>query len=166
MLVMTLLIIVLSVAAPSLGNFFRGRTLDSEARRLLALTRHGQSRAVFEGVPMLLWLDTKGRTYGLEEEPGYSDLRSRSVEFMLDKDLQMEVVNSEVNPTARPVSLGANRRNLPEIRFLPDGSISETSPQAVRLADRDSVAVWLTLSRNRLNYEIRNSTNEWSSGYP
>src|SRR5437773_775638 len=38
-LVMALLGIVLAVSAPSLSNFFHGRTLDSEARRLMALTR-------------------------------------------------------------------------------------------------------------------------------
>src|SRR5436190_5276257 len=42
--VMTLLVAVISIALPSLGGFFRGRTLDSEARRLLSLTRQGQSR--------------------------------------------------------------------------------------------------------------------------
>src|ERR1043166_3717524 len=47
--VMTLLVAVISIALPSLGGFFRGRTLDSEARRMLALTRQGQSRAVAEG---------------------------------------------------------------------------------------------------------------------
>src|SRR6266516_1572443 len=65
--VMAMLMIVLAVAAPSLSNFFRGRTLDSEARRFVSLTRYGQSRAVSDGVPMLLWIDTRQRAYGWEE---------------------------------------------------------------------------------------------------
>src|SRR5580765_8012860 len=48
--VMALLGITISVALPSLKGFFRGRTLDSEARRMLALTRQGQTRAVSTGV--------------------------------------------------------------------------------------------------------------------
>src|SRR5438270_8363826 len=56
-LVMTLLLIVMCVALPSLKGFFRGRNLDSEARRFLSLARYGQSRAVSEGVPMVLWID-------------------------------------------------------------------------------------------------------------
>ena len=44
-LVMTLLVVVVAIAAPSLAGFFRGRALDAEARRLLSLTRQGQSRA-------------------------------------------------------------------------------------------------------------------------
>src|SRR5262249_35221447 len=58
-LVMTLLAIVLAIASPALSRFFKGRGLDNEARRFLALTRHAQSRAVGEGVPMVLWFDTK-----------------------------------------------------------------------------------------------------------
>src|SRR5512143_2179039 len=58
-LVMALLTIVISLTAPKLSRFFHGRTLDSEARRLLALTRSGQSRAVSEGLPMDLWVDAK-----------------------------------------------------------------------------------------------------------
>src|SRR5689334_18148384 len=45
-LVMALLAIVMAVSAPALSNFMRGRTLDSEARRFVSLTRYGQSRAV------------------------------------------------------------------------------------------------------------------------
>ena len=45
-LVMAILTMAVSVTAPTLANFFRGRTLDAEARRLLAMTRGGQNRAV------------------------------------------------------------------------------------------------------------------------
>lgn len=72
-LVMALLLIVLAVAAPSLAQFFRGRFLDGEARRLLALTRYGQSRAVSEGVPVLLWLNAESNQYGLRIDPRFRD---------------------------------------------------------------------------------------------
>jgi hypothetical protein len=49
-------------------------------------------------------------------------------------------------------------RNLPEMRFQPDGSIDETSVSAVRISDR-STSVWLAKSRNLLNYEIRSQFN-------
>ena len=73
LLVMALLSIVISITLPSLSSFFRGRALDAEARRLLSLTRYGQSRAVSEGIPMVLWVDAEDRTYGLEQEPGWDD---------------------------------------------------------------------------------------------
>src|SRR4029079_13279680 len=67
-LVLALLAIVTSLAAPSLSRFFRGRALNSEARQLLSLTDAGQSRAVSEGFPVLLWIDSQQRQYGLQLE--------------------------------------------------------------------------------------------------
>src|SRR5258705_4535465 len=89
-LVMTILTIAVSITAPALANFFRGRTLDSEARRLLSLTRQGQSRAVSEGVPMELWLDTAHNSYGLEAEPSYEAKDTKAVDISLDSDLQLQ----------------------------------------------------------------------------
>src|SRR5262245_45532100 len=86
-LVMAILMIVLGVACPSLLDFFCGRNLDSEARRFLSLTRYGQSRAVSEGVPMLLWVSPRDGMYGLQTQPGYTDTDPKAVEFNLDKDL-------------------------------------------------------------------------------
>ena len=51
-----------------MSNFIRGRALDSEARRLMALMHAGQSRAVSEGLPMVLWVDEKQGAYGLQAE--------------------------------------------------------------------------------------------------
>ena len=67
-LVLALLVIATSLAAPALSNFVRGRALDSEARRLAALMHAGQSRAVSEGAVMMLWIDEKTGDYGLEAE--------------------------------------------------------------------------------------------------
>src|SRR5882724_1162128 len=92
-LVMTILAIAVSITAPALANFFRGRTLDSEGRRLLGLTRQGQSRAVSEGVPMELWIDSAHSAYGLEAEPSYEPNDAKAVNITLDSDLQVQVEN-------------------------------------------------------------------------
>jgi Tfp pilus assembly protein FimT len=164
---MALLVVVVGLAAPTLGNFFRGRTLDSEARRLLSLTRHGQSRAVSEGVPMVLWVDAKQRSYGLEADSSYDDHDAKAEEYAVDQTLQIEAINvGAVNlATAlrRTISgnttTGSQHRNLPGIRFQPDGSVESTSPQLVQLTDRNGASLWLAQSTNRLNYEIRNNSN-------
>jgi hypothetical protein len=44
--------------------------------------------------------------------------------------------------------------NTPMLRFPPDGFIDETSPQSVVLRDQSGESIWITQSRNRLNYEI------------
>src|SRR5439155_2391252 len=85
-LVMTVLTIAVSVTAPALAHFFRGRSLDSEARRLLALSREGQSRAVSEGMPMELWVDTSRGALGLESEPSFEQNDPKAIEFTLDPD--------------------------------------------------------------------------------
>src|SRR5438477_12999447 len=96
-LVMTVLTIAVAIAAPALANFFRGRTLDSEARRLLALTRHGQSRAVSEGLPMELWIDSAQGAFGLEAEPGFEASDPNAQEFTMAQDMRLEVINRAAN---------------------------------------------------------------------
>src|SRR5438128_2340756 len=89
-LVMALLLIVLGVAFPSLKSFFQGRNLDAEARRFLSLTHYGQSRAVSEGLPMMLWIDAPGRAYGLQVQTGYTETDDKAVQYTLDKDLDVQ----------------------------------------------------------------------------
>ena len=165
-LVMAILIMAVSLTAPTLSHFFRGRTLNSEARQLLALTRNGQSRAVSEGLPMDLWLDVEQGTFGLGAEPSYETSDPKAVDFRLDGGLRLEVVNNTVvapvitmNRAQQASSASVPRvtlvhANLPTIRFLPDGSFSETSPQALRLTDRDGASLWVRQARDRVSYEI------------
>jgi type II secretion system protein H len=157
MLVMALLVIMLGFAAPSLSRFFRGRNLDSEARRVLALTRYGQSRAVSEGLPMLLWIDPKLGTYGLKAQSSYSEQDRKAVEYSLGQDLQVEVqMPNRQQTNTWSLAQRPTRLNQPTICFLPDGFISETSPDRILLrAPRDNDAVWIAASANRLGYEIQ-----------
>jgi prepilin-type N-terminal cleavage/methylation domain-containing protein len=168
-LVMTILAIAVSFTAPALANFFRGRSLDYEARRLLALTRQGQSRAVSEGLPIELWFDAANSAYGLEAEPSYEAVDSKAISFALDSQMQIEFNDQSNGAHFGTLGLGSsstsgsstrsNHPNLPKIRFLPDGSVADGSPQAVHLIGRDGMSMWLMLSRNRLNYEIRTRNN-------
>lgn len=168
-LVMALLTVVISLSAPKLSRFFHGRTLDSEARRLLALTRMGQSRAVSEGLPMNLWVDADKGEFGLEAEPSFETSDPRAVEFTLDSGLRIEVLRSEAaaptlalsrfgqaSSASTPRAVPA-RGELPAIRFLPDGSLGESSPQKLHLTSGDGGSVWLAQSSDGLNYEIRST---------
>ena len=170
-LVMAILTMAVSVTAPALSNFFRGRTLDSEARRLLAMTHAGQSRAVSEGVPMDLWLDPEQGKFGLEAEPSFEPNDSKKAEFPIDSGLHLEVVKSTEPAAAarsamsrnplQPLSTASVPRvnlahpGLPTIRFLPDGTVSDTSPRSLRLSGRDGSSLWVAQSRDKLSYEIR-----------
>src|SRR4051812_28811562 len=156
-LVMAMLLIVIGVAAPTLSRFFKGRNLDSEARRILSLTKYGQSRAVSEGIPVVLWIDARQRTYGLREASGYDSLDEKAVEFTLDENLQIEpmlpVLQTGVRVDQSAIKLVGN---VPMIRFSPDGSITDTSPDRILLTQKlQKDSVWIVRSANRLRYEIQ-----------
>ena len=148
-LVMTLLVIAVSVAAPRLSGFFHGRSLASEARRLLSLVHAGQSRAASEGAPMLLWIDAAQRAYGLTAETPAAAGDPDALEFSLEDNLQLSA-----SPAQSVAVLG---RRVPAIRFLPEGSIDESSPASLRLSDADGAALWLVQANHRGTYEIRNT---------
>src|ERR1041385_8604678 len=93
-LVMALLAIVLAISAPSLSRFFRSRSLDSEARRFMALTRAAQSRAVSEGVPMVLWLAAKEHAYCLNADKTLVESDTKTESFVMDDSLEVEVRHS------------------------------------------------------------------------
>ena len=150
LLVLALLVIITSMVAPAMSNFIRGRALDSEARRLFALMHAGQSRAVSEGLPMMLWVDEKQGAYGLAAETSPSGGDPKAENLTLDENVQIAVLN--VGATALTTF-----QNLPAIRFLADGTIDENSPQTLRLTDAKGNALWLVEARNRMGYEIRDT---------
>ena len=119
-----------AIAAPSLSHFFQGRTQDSEVRQIVALTHYGQSRAVSEGVPMLLWVDPKAGAYGLQQETGYTDGDTNAVEYEIGTDLQIDVVKAiSVTQPAHTA------RNQPAIRFMPDGAADAASVTGVTIQE-------------------------------
>lgn len=155
-LVMALLVIVIGVALPSLKGFFRGRGLDNEARRFLSLTRYGQSRAVAEGVPMVLWVDANAGFYGLEMAAGYEETDPQALEFELDPNIAVEGLPPRtISRNGTLVQVQPAEPNALEIWFHPDGFIGMSSPEGFLLQDEGAdEAVWLVQSTNRLRYEI------------
>ncbi len=162
---MAILAAVLAVSAPSLGRFFKGRSLDAEAYRLLALTRHAQERAVTEGIPMILWIDLNTRRYGLRSDPTWSLAPSgsragqvasmtignlaasqsvlqddhRAAEFVIAEDVEIEV---EVAPVARQRgSLDIQETPVasrPLLRFQPDGFLPLSGPYWILVQARST----------------------------
>jgi type II secretion system protein H len=146
-LVLALLVVITSLAAPAMANFIRGRALDSEARRLFALVHAGQSRAVSEGMPMALWVDEKNGAYGLSAEDTGKTGDPKAEDLTVDATLQITVLNVGL-------STPTTFKNLPAIRFLADGTVDENSPQTIQLTDSAGFSRWLIESRNRMGYEI------------
>lgn len=146
-LVLALLVIFTSIAVPPMAKFIRGRALDSETRRLMALLHAAQSRAVSEGAPMLLWIDEKGGAYGVSAETSGQNGDAKAENLTLDSAVQLAVQN---------LGTGAQTtfNNLPAIKFLPDGTIDETSPQTLQLVDVDGFGRQLLENKTRTGYDV------------
>lgn len=154
---MALIAIAAALSAPRMASFFRGRALDQEARRLLALTRYAQSRAANEGVPVLLWVDRASASYGLEIQPGFGTGDDpRAVTYELDRDITLETAAStqpepyEDEGVASPG--GPPREGL---LFLPDGLLDLTSLSKIVLRQGEEGAVALMPTSNGLGFELR-----------
>jgi type II secretion system protein H len=151
-LVMTLLAIIAAVTAPRLSSFFRGRALDHEAKRFMALTRHAQSRAVAEGIPMQLWVNTAERSYGLQPQSGYAGRDEAPLTYTLESDLSLECTDPD--PAFRDESSGI-QEGQSAIIFTPDGSISEASLTQVLIKQSNGSAVRIVQSSHLQGYELQ-----------
>jgi type II secretion system protein H len=147
-LVMSLLVIITSIATPAMSRFIRGRALDTEARRLLALTHLAQSRAVSEGMPMMLWVDEKADTYGFASETSAQGGDPKAETLNVDSTLAISVMST--GPGGVPTTFN----NLPAIRFQADGTVDENSTQTLKLMDADGFSRWLVATKLRTGYEI------------
>jgi hypothetical protein len=121
---------------------------------------------------MDLWIDEAGGAFGLEAEPSYETSDPHAIKFNLDSGLRIEAVKQLVVAAAPVLSPGQTmpsvvsvppaklvRPTLPTIRFLPDGTISRSSPSKLRLTGRDGVSLWLVQTTDKLSYEIRSTDN-------
>ena len=117
---------------------------------MMALIDAGQSRAVSEGMPMVLWVDVQNGLYGLQAETSGQSGDPKAENLSVDSTLQLAVLNN---------GLGAATtfNNLPAIRFLPDGMVDENSPKTLQLTDSAGVSRWLIESSSRMGYEISDS---------
>lgn len=152
-LVMMLMVVAISIVAPRMSGFIRGQALGSEARRLEALMHAGEARAVSEGMPMVVWFDAKQNECGLEEEtpPKGGDPKAEEV------DVSEYVQISLSAPSGSSGASGTTTfHNMPAIRFLPDGTVDENSPQTLQLSEGESV-MWFIELQNHTGYEISES---------
>ena len=168
-LVMALLVVAVSMVSPRLSGFIRGRALESEARRVLALTHAARSRAISESMPVLLWLDATVGRYGVERETRGQNGDPLSQEFTVDDNLRIAFDQAQrligktltstrttgLLPGVSTSQKSTTARTEPSIRFLPDGTLDEDSPNAIRIEDSDGSVLWLVEGSDRRHYEIR-----------
>jgi prepilin-type N-terminal cleavage/methylation domain-containing protein len=165
-LVMAILSIAVSVAAPTMSGFFKGRKQGYEARRILSIIRDGQTRAVAEGVPVWLWFDVKANEYGMEEDPSYIDDDPKAIQCSADPDVTLGIeegraqvkksVSSRVTTSTGSKYVSLRGRSLPAIRFQPDGTFGEGSLSAVSVSLGQESILYVAQAENGLSYELLN----------
>lgn len=160
--VLVILAITATLVAASMGRFFRGRALNFEARRLLSLTHYGQSRAVSEGVPVILWINPQDSTYGLSVQSSYNDIDGdvHAVKYTAESSLTLEPstgVSSAISERDDE-RLGV-AEGISFIRFNPDGFLDEASVSKIKILQGVEAGLELVTSVNRLAYEIRPASN-------
>jgi prepilin-type N-terminal cleavage/methylation domain-containing protein len=164
-MVMTILCIAITVAAPSMGSFFRGRTQVAESRRILSLIRYGQSRAVEEGVPMVLWFNKDAGTYGIEQDSAYVENDPKAQQFDINSHLELNLRNA--TQTSAHATSSATRfngraaasqtihgRSFPSVYFQPDGAFGPASLAEIDVIEGQSHPIVIAQALNGLSYEI------------
>jgi prepilin-type N-terminal cleavage/methylation domain-containing protein len=161
--VLALLAICAVFVTASMGSFFRGRALNFEARRLLSLTHYAQSRAVSEGVPVILWLKPAESTYGLTVQATFNDPEgdTKAVAYTTEASLKLEIPASGTVPISEldDEKLGLTTEGLFFLRFTPDGFFDDSSISKVIIRQGTEAALELVPTLNRLGYEIRPATH-------
>ena len=108
---------------------------------------------------MVLWLETKQRTYGLNADKSFVENDPKAEQFTVDEALQVEVRLSSDPLTVSQSSQFKNEKQttsgLYTLRFNPDGFVSTGSPETVVFRQGDKSELWVAQSRNHLNYEIQ-----------
>jgi prepilin-type N-terminal cleavage/methylation domain-containing protein len=161
--VMALLAVTAVFVAASMGSFFRGRALNFEARRMLSLTHYAQSRAVSEGVPVIVWINPAESTYGLTIQSTFNDPEGdmRAVTYAVESGLTLETPTSAVVAISEQddENLGITIDGLTVLRFNPDGFFDESSVGKIIIRQGAEAALELVPTVNRLGYEIRPASN-------
>lgn len=148
--VMALLSTVFAIAAPQLGRFMSGRSIDEECRRLLALTRFARSEAISRGQKMTLWISPGKRQYGLRPESSSED-QGKPLQFDLARNVDLTVADKKEDENSEITIL-----------FWPDGTIDTEAPEQVSLCENDQAQYVIALSENRLEYEVKEPSDAQS----
>ncbi len=140
LLVMAILTILMAVIAPALSHSLRGRKLEDEASRFIALTEYARDEAISQGAPMIIWINGATQSYGLDPKNSYSDTTVHK-KFDAGQDVTFDVaVQSADNTTVA--------------EFGPDGLPTPSSAPSVRLHDRSGAAIVIVQKTDGSGYAV------------
>lgn len=164
---MALLVTLAAVIVPSLARSMRGRNLDGQADRLLALTEYGRDEAVSQGIPMVMWVDVDGSRFGVDTKPGYGSgaENARAREYTLEDDAHFDPVGQGMVSSVPPAgttaqgqttstAAGGTHGGVIVAEFAPDGTLDPGSLPSVRVVDRTGESLAISQTADAYGYEI------------
>ena len=147
-IVMAVLVVLLAVVAPSISATMRGRVLDEQGTRLLALTEYSRDEAASQGVPVVVWVDPGSGRFGMDVKAGFTDAALRAKEYTLPADFSFDPVAG-----AQASKTGGHGFDVAE--FEPDGTMDAASVGSVRIANRlRTNGISIAQTRDGYGYEV------------
>ena len=144
LLVMAILTIIMAIVAPTLSRSLRGHKIDEEATRFVALTEYARSEAISQGIPMIVWIDGKAQSFGLDPQSDYYQSKTHR-QYNLNADVHFD-------------SITGGTPNTPSIIFSASGTPDPASIDSLRLVDRFGAALLVNRRSDGWGYQIAPST--------
>jgi prepilin-type N-terminal cleavage/methylation domain-containing protein len=151
--VMVMLSAVMGISAPLLSKFFRGRSLQEESRRFLALTRYARSESVSRATQMELWVDSASGSYGLKPQGGNGDDTSKgSSNSRITRDVEYHLAEGlKFNVDAKNL----DNQGMARILFWPDGSIDKESLDELSISEGEDKMIEIARAEFGMGYVIK-----------
>lgn len=147
--VMAILATIMAVSAPSFSNFFRGRNLEEETRRFLALTRYARELSVSAAANVELWIDVENGRYGVDVIDAYGSHEKEEREFQIPDTLQFDI-DIEFS----------DDDGLTKLVFFPDGLPDENNPGEIRIVRNDDDFLIVSGSVSATGYVIEEDEDD------
>jgi prepilin-type N-terminal cleavage/methylation domain-containing protein len=141
--VMSILCTVLAITAPSLSEFFKGRVLEEEGRRMFALTKYARSQAVSRSVLVELWINPESGEYGIRPGDGYTDDNDLDISYQLGEGLYFEADVNEYDD-----------EGLVCIQFSADGAIDVESIDEFKICRNEEDVILFKKQASVMGYII------------
>ena len=148
-LVMFLLALIMTLSAPSLSRFVRGRNVGEESRRVLALTRYAREQAISESVPTEVWFDMQRKSYGVRALDGFFLPTNQCYRFVVNEDVTVEPIGGATSPWLT--------NGVASMLFLPDGGVDPASLPVLKVFRENEDPVWIVRSNKRRAYEVKSN---------
>ncbi len=149
-LVLGLLTMFVTMAAPALGRFFAGRSQLEEARRLVALARFARVEAIERAARAELWLEPEEGLFGLTLTGPPLGVDEPERIYELNERFDLRVYDDA----------GEAVEGRTAIVFTPEGAIEAQSPFDLAIRDKDGYELPIERREDGLGFVLGEGRQE------